>query len=123
MVSEILGRLRQLFPFKRTVRTQRYREDSSLLSSSSSTGEYQIWIEARSMIRPHGPAFPPLIISDNNIGIVTISESASRIVHELMVRKTTREAQIYRMIASTGNEKNAMVDAVRLKIRELGAES
>ena len=79
------------------------------------------WIEARSIVRASsGSAIPPLIISDNNIGLVTIDRNESRIIHKFLVRKQTEKpTKVYQTVVEMDHDsKNKLEDLVKAKMRE-----
>jgi hypothetical protein len=109
-VSEIMGRIRQMFPIKRLVRTGRF-------SRVSLVGRrHPDWVEARAIVHASGSIVPPLIISDNNLGLVTIEKNMSRIVHKLLVRKATKEVKVYESVVTTNDGRSPLEDNVRAKI-------
>ncbi|WP_148699867.1 hypothetical protein [Candidatus Nitrososphaera evergladensis] len=98
-ISDILGRIRQLFPFKRIVRVGHAMIDDGGGGSNSDSGARRIdWIEARAIVRTAGSPLSPLIISDNNIGLVTIEKDLS-VIHKLIVRKGGKDSKVYEAIA------------------------
>lgn len=110
-VSEILGRIRQIFPFKRLVRTGRLDRLRSLVGR-----RHPDWVEARTIVSASGSILPPLLISDNNIGYVTIERDLSRIVHKFLVRKATKETRIYETIVRTDGGRSPLEDNVNARI-------
>jgi hypothetical protein len=143
-VSEILGRIRQLFPFKQVVRVGWVNGGSSRLLSKSlrvksrPTLHLQIqsgkedyrsivkrppdWIEARSIVKTSGSIIPPLIISDNNIGLVTVDKN--NIVHRLLVRKDTKgKTKIHSAIVEMNRGKNRLEELVDTKILQVAQSS
>ncbi len=110
-VSEILGRIRQLFPFKRLVRTGRLDRLRSLVGRRDPD-----WVEARTIVSASGSILPPLLISDNNIGYVAIERDLSKITHTFLVRKGTRETRVYETVVRTHSGRSPLVDAVRARI-------
>jgi len=142
-MSEIMGRIQQLFPLKQTTRTGWMDSGSTrLLSKSlrvkskptphlqiqSRKGEYKSlvqrspdWIEARSIIRTSGSIFPPLIISDNNIGLVTIDRQANRITHKLLVRKNDKgKVKVHSAVVKMDHGENELEELVRARARQIG---
>ena len=111
-VSEIMGRIRQIFPFKRIVRTGRLLKDRGGAGS-----RYPDWIEARAIVKASGSLVPPLIISDNNLGLVTIEENMNRIIHKLLVRKGPQAIKVHESVVDKG--KSPMENAVKAKIAEM----
>jgi hypothetical protein len=110
-VSEIMGRIRQMFPFKRLVRTGRSSRIRSLVGR-----RHPDWVEARAIVNATGSIIPPLIICDNNLGFVTIERNLSRIVHKLLVRKATKEIKVHEAVVETNGGRSALEDNVRAKI-------
>lgn len=146
-VSEIMGRMRQLFPWKQIVQVGRINDDhskknqllyKSMRMKSKPTLHLHLeqrtkgnksavvqqppdWIEARSIVRASsGSAIPPLIISDNNIGLVTIDRNESRIIHKFLVRKQTEKpTKVYQTVVEMDHDsKNKLEDLVKAKMRE-----
>ena len=110
-VSEIMGRIRQMFPFKRLVRTGRFSHIRSLVGR-----RHPDWVEARAIVHASGSIIPPLIISDNNLGLVTIERNMSRIVHKLLVRKASGEIKVHEAIVTTKDGRSPLEDSVRARI-------
>jgi hypothetical protein len=111
-VSEILGRIRQMFPFKRLVRTGRLSYIRSLAGP-----RHPDWVEARTIVHTTGSIVPPLIISDNNLGLVTIDRSMCRIIHKLLVRKANGGAvKVHEAIVTTKNGRSPLEESVRAQI-------
>lgn len=110
-VSEILGRIRQLFPFKRLVRTGRISRLRSLMDR-----HHPDWVEARSIVHASGSIVPPLLISDNNLGLVTIEGNMSRISHKFLVRKRSGRIKVHETVVTTKDGKSALEDSVRAKV-------
>jgi hypothetical protein len=75
------------------------------------------WIEARSIVKPAGSITTPLLISDNNIGLVTIDDS--RIVQNFVTRKEiTQKTKLYRTLVKVTGGRNALDELIVLKMRE-----
>ena len=126
-----MGHIRQLFPLKQVVRIGWINGESSnrLLSDKSirikrrpsmhlniqqkKKGYKTIgrrlpdWIEARSIVKASGSIIPPLIISDNNIGLVTIDRSLNRITQTFLVRKEMKKEVITKIHRSIIEMKHA----------------
>ena len=143
-VSEIMGRIRQLFPWKQIVREGRINVDQnkdqhvskSMRVKSKPTLHLYIqqktkedksvvqqppdWIEARSIVKASGSTIPPLIISDNNIGLVAVDRNESRIIHEFLVRKQTEKGtKVHQTVVEMDHSgKNKLEELVRSKMRE-----
>jgi hypothetical protein len=73
------------------------------------------WVEARTIVSASGSIVPPLIISDNNIGYVTIEGDLSRIIHKLLVRKATEEIKIHETVVRTNGGRSPLEDDVSAK--------
>ncbi len=110
-ISDILGRVRQLFPFKRIVRT-------GLTKAMTNKSELQniSWMEARQIVRAGGSILSPLVISDNNLGLVTIT-SKSSITHKLIARKGLADRRVYEAVVST-DKRSPLEESRRVKISE-----
>jgi hypothetical protein len=110
-ISDILGRVRQLFPFKRIVRT-------GLTKAMTNKSELQniSWMEARQIVRASGSVLSPLVISDNNLGLVTITRKSS-ITHKLIVRKGIVDRRVYEAVVST-DKRSPLEESRRVKISE-----
>ena len=139
-ISEIMGRLRQLFPWNQVVRTGWMNGDpdnnrlssKSLRVKSKPTLHLHVqprkksnrlkerapdWIEVRSIVKASGSGIPPLLICDNNIGLVTIGEN--RIIHNFLVRKETpKRTKIHQTIVEIENGINELDALVSAKMRE-----
>lgn len=109
-VSEIMGRIRQMFPFKRLVRTGRFTHFSMV------GRRLPDWVEARAIVHTTGSIIPPLLISDNNVGLVTIERNMSRIIHSLLVRKATGEIKVHEAIVTTNDGRSPLEESVRARI-------
>jgi hypothetical protein len=48
------------------------------------------WVESRYIVQSSGFRIPSLVITDNNIGLVTISKDTCKIFHKLLVRKDNK---------------------------------
>jgi hypothetical protein len=144
-VSEIMGRIRQLFPWKHAVRVgwinddhsknhflsksmrvkgkpmlhlhiqQRAKEDESVVQQTPD------WIETRSIVNASGSIIPPLIISDNNIGLVSFDEKRNRIIHKFLVRELAKkEMKVHQTIVEMDHNKNMLEDLIKAKMLEIG---
>jgi len=141
-VSEIMGRIRQMFPWRQVVRigwTNGF--SNSLLSSKSlrvrsrptlhlhvqprnmkrlAAQRLPDWIEARSIVRASGSIISPLLISDNNIGLVSMEEN--KIIHRFMVRKeVTKSTKVHETILEMDHGRNELGDLVSTIVREFAA--
>jgi hypothetical protein len=56
------------------------------------------WIESRSIVKNSGFGIPALVVSDNNIGWVTIEEDKSRVSHQLLTRAKKKSIKIHAAI-------------------------
>ena len=110
-VSEILGRIRQLFPFKRLVRTGRINRLRSLIDRN-----HPDWVEARSIVNASGSIVPPLLISDNNLGLVTIEKKMGKITHKFLVRKGSGHTKVHETIVITKDGKGPLEESVRARV-------
>ncbi|HEU4823661.1 MAG TPA: hypothetical protein VFS97_09590 [Nitrososphaeraceae archaeon] len=145
-VSEIMGHIRQLFPWKQEVQVGWINDDESkhqLLSKTmrvkskptlhlhlqqrtkedkSELQQPPDWIEARSIVKASGSIISPLIISDNNIGLVSIDGDRNRIIHNFLVRKQTRkEMKVHQTIIEMDRYgKNKLEELVKAKMNEIG---
>lgn len=140
-VSEILGRIQQLFPLKQTVRTGWENGGTNRVLSKSlkvktkptlhlqvqpRKGDYKSlvqrpadWIEARSIVKTSGSLIPPLIISDNNVGLVTIDREVNRITHKLMVRKNSKgKVKVHSASVKMYREENKLEELVRARMHQ-----
>ncbi len=149
-ISDIMGRIRQLFPWKQVVRIGWLSNGggdsddvvtnySNRLSSKSlrirekpaphlevmpkkavkklSALRPPDWIEARYIVKPAGSIFSPLLISDNNIGLVTID--ANRIIHNFVTRKEmTRPTRFHRTIVEMKGGRNELDRLMILKMHK-----
>lgn len=113
-VSEILGRIRQLFPFKRLVRTGRLDAFRGRLDQ-----RLPDWVEARSIVHTSGSILPPLLISDNNLGFVSIERTMNRISHTFLVRKGVKELKVHQSVVTTNNGRSPLEDNVRARISRI----
>jgi hypothetical protein len=108
-ISDILGRIRQMFPFKRIVRT-----GYALVEDRETWKEQRInWIEVRAIIRTRGSVLSPLIISDNNLGMASIDRDL-RVNHRLIVRKGINETKVYEAAARL--DKSPLEESLRVRI-------
>ena len=48
------------------------------------------WIESRYIVKASGFSIPSLVITDNNIGLVSMNKHASKIFHKLLVQKKNK---------------------------------
>lgn len=145
-VSEIMGHIRQLFPWKQVVRVGWINDDDSkhqLLSKTmrvrskptlhlhmqqrtkedkSEIQQPPDWIEARSIVKTSGSIISPLIISDNNIGLVSIDEDGNRISHKFLVRKQAKkEVKVHQTTVEMDRYgKNKLEELVKAKMNEIG---
>jgi hypothetical protein len=117
-VSEILARIRQMFPFKRLVRTGRLSYIRSIVGR-----QHPDWVEARAIVPASGSIVPPLIISDNNLGLVTIDENMSRIIHKLLVRKAAGKIKVHEAIVTTKDGGSPLEESVRARISKFVLKS
>ena len=136
VVSEMLGRIQQLFPLKQTVRTGWESGGTNRVLSKSlkvktkptlhlqvqpRKGDYKSlvqkspdWIEARSIVKTSGSIIPPLIISDNNVGLVTIDRGINRITHKLLVRKNSKgKVKVHSAAVAMYRGENKLEELVR----------
>jgi hypothetical protein len=95
---------------------QRTKEDKSEIQQPPD------WIEARSIVKTSGSIISPLIISDNNIGLVSIDGDRNRIIHKFLVRKQTRkEMKVHQTIVEMDRYgKNKLEELVKAKMNEIG---
>jgi hypothetical protein len=56
------------------------------------------WIESRSIIKNSGSGIPVLVVSDNNLGWVTVEEDKSRVSHQLITRSKKSGIKIHTAI-------------------------
>jgi hypothetical protein len=80
------------------------------------------WVEARSIVHASGSFIPPLLISDNNIGLVSIERSMGKISHKLLVRKRSDLTKIHESIVLTKDGKSALEDSVKARISRYAKE-
>ena len=95
---------------------QRAKEDQSAFQQPPD------WIEAANLIlKASGPIIPPLIISDNNIGLVTVGRNENKIIHKFLVRKgITKATMVHQTVVEIDhNGKNKLEDLVRAKMYEI----
>jgi hypothetical protein len=138
-VSEIMGHIRQLFPLKQIVRvgwingnTYRILSESIRVKGKPTMHLYirqrkhdkpmgqqpPEWIEARSIVKASGSIIPPLIISDNNIGLVTLD--SNRIVHRLLVRKEGKKnVKVHQSVVEMDHGRSKLEDLVKAKMEEI----
>jgi hypothetical protein len=142
-ISEIMGRIRQLFPWKQVVRIgwtngliNNRLSSKSLRVKSRPTLHLHVqprnrkrlaarrppdWIEARSIVKASGSIIPPLLISDNNIGLVTIDRD--KIIHRFLVRKEiTKDTKIHQTVVKIDHGRNELDELVSAKMREFARE-
>jgi hypothetical protein len=144
-VSEIMGRIRQLCPWKQEVRICWMNSDFNYnwLSSKSlrvrrkPTLHLDIqprkkvdelvaqrppyWIEARSIVRDSSSLLAPLLISDNNIGLVAIDDK--KIIHNFQVRtELTKDMKVYQTIVEIDHGRNKLDELVTSKMHQFGRE-
>lgn len=110
-VSEIMGRIRQIFPFRRLVRTGRFDRLSSRVDWRPPD-----WIEARRIVNATGSFLPPLLISDNNLGLVAIERNMSKITHKFLVRKGSNKTLVHESVVTTKDGKSSLEDSVKARI-------
>jgi hypothetical protein len=143
-VSEIMGRIRQLFPLIHEVRMGWVNAGTSRLLSKSlrvksrptlhlqiqpRKGEYRSiirrpphWVEARSIASTSGSIIPPLIISDNNIGVVTIDREVNKITHKLLVRKDSKgKVKIHSVLVEMDHGENKLEELVKAMTHEIAS--
>jgi hypothetical protein len=70
------------------------KPDSSLYALTSPPD----WIESRSIIKNSGSGVPALVVSDNNLGWVTVEEDKSRVSHQLITRSKKKGIKIHTAI-------------------------
>jgi hypothetical protein len=143
-VSEIMGRIRQLFPWKQVVRigwtdgglTDNRLSSKSLMVKGRPTLHLSIlprnrkklakqrppdWIEARSIIRASGSILTPLLICDNNIGMVTNGEN--KIMQKFLIRKEgTSKLKVYETVVELDHNRNKLDKLVSAKIDEFAGD-
>jgi hypothetical protein len=110
-VSEIMGRIRQIFPFRRLVRTGRFDRLSSMVDR-----RLPDWIEARRIVNATGSFLPPLLISDNNLGMVVIDRNMSKITHKFLVRKGSNKTLVHESVVITKDGKSSLEAMVKERI-------
>jgi hypothetical protein len=64
------------------------------------------WIESRSIVAASGPGISSLVISDNNLGWMTIEEDKNKITHRLLVRKEKKATRIYEAVMEMKKKSN-----------------
>jgi hypothetical protein len=137
-----MGRIRQLFPWKQVVRigwmnggSNNQLSSKSLRVKGKPTLHLHVqprnrkrlaaqrppdWIEARAIVRASGSIIPPLLISDNNIGLVTIDEN--KIIHRFLVRKEMpKDTKVHQTVVEMDHGRNELDDLVSAKMREFAA--
>jgi hypothetical protein len=146
-VSEIMGRIRQAFPWKQVVRigwvngkdpgNRNKLSSKSLRVRAKPTPHLDIrprnearelakvrppdWIEARSIVRPTGSIFAPLLISENNIGLVTIN--SNRIIHNFVVRNNmVKHSKLQPTVVEMNDGRNELDNLIVLKMREFAGK-
>jgi hypothetical protein len=67
-------------------------------SSSGPLPKSPDWIESRSILKTSGSRIPLLVISDNNLGWVTIEKDKNRISHKLLTLTEKNESKIHEVI-------------------------
>jgi hypothetical protein len=72
----------------------RIKANSALYSLTSPPD----WIESRSIIKHSDSGISTLVVSDNNLGWVTVEEDKSRVSHQLLTRSKKRGIKIYSAI-------------------------
>lgn len=110
-VSEIMGRIRQLFPFKRLVRTGRISRLKSVANQQRPD-----WVEARTIVHASGSLVPPLLISDNNLGLVSVEKNLSKITHTFLVRRKFAQTKVHETVVTTKDGKSPLEDSVRARM-------
>jgi hypothetical protein len=110
IINEVLGRLSQLFSSRRSMRIgwNDMPSKSQKLKHQKKNGimyadEHRVkpnsdaierkppdWIESRYIVKASGFSIPSLVITDNNIGLVTIDKHRSKIFHKLLVQKKNK---------------------------------
>jgi hypothetical protein len=115
VINEILGRLSQLFSSRQSVRIgwnndmsarskklkyqnngviyaiiNRIKRNYYALIKQQSKSTPPDWVESRYIVQSSGFRIPSLVITDNNIGLVTISKDTCKIFHKLLVRKDNK---------------------------------
>lgn len=111
IINEVLGRLSQLFSSRRSMRIgwNDIPSKSQKLKHQKKNGilcadEYRIkpnsdaierkppdWIGSRYIVKASGFSIPSLVITDNNIGLITIDKHrSSKIFHKLLVQKKNK---------------------------------
>jgi hypothetical protein len=108
IINEILGRLSQLFSSRRSLRigwndilskSQKLKHQKNGLLYANEYGvkpnsevikKPPDWIESRYIVKASGFSIPSLVITDNNIGLVSINKHASKIFHKLLVQKKNK---------------------------------
>jgi hypothetical protein len=108
IINEILGRLSQLFSSRRSLRigwndilskSQKLKHQKNGLLHANEYGvkpssevikKPPDWIESRYIVKASGFSIPSLVITDNNIGLVSINKHASKIFHKLLVQKKNK---------------------------------
>lgn len=64
------------------------------------------WIESRSIVAASGQGISSLVISDNNLGWMTIEEDKNKITHRLLVKKDKKTTRIYEAIMEMNRQKS-----------------
>jgi hypothetical protein len=141
-----MGRIRQLFPWRQVVRIGWTNGDFSNNRLSSKPLRVKSkptllhlhvqprkkvnelvaqrppdWIEARSIVKASGSIIPPLLISDNNIGLVTIDQN--QVIQRFLVRKEMKkETKVHRTVVEMNHGRNELDELISAKMREFAHE-
>jgi hypothetical protein len=78
-----------------------YSSNTGVKSDSSSLDLLPLppdWIESRSIVKNSGSRIPALVVSDNNIGWVTIEEDKCRVSHQLLTRAKKKGIKVHATI-------------------------
>ncbi|AFU57798.1 hypothetical protein Ngar_c08560 [Candidatus Nitrososphaera gargensis Ga9.2] len=143
-ISEIMGRIRQLFPWRQVVRigwvngglsNNRFSSKSLRIKGKPTRHLYvrprkspelskqrsPDWIEARTIVKASGSIIPPLLISDNNIGLVSIEDS--KVIQRFLVRKEiTKDTRIHQTVVEMNQGRNELDELISAKMREFATE-
>ncbi len=145
-VSEIMGRIRQLFPWKQVVGIGWVDSDidsvnklsaKSLRVKTRPTRHLDVrprkeardlakyrppdWIEARTIVKPAGSIMTPLLISDNNIGLVTVEDGM--IIQDFVTRReVNKKTKLYKTLVKVNGGRSRLDDLIVLKMREFASK-
>jgi hypothetical protein len=76
---------------------------------------------SQTIVKASGSIIPSLLISDNNIGLVTIDQN--QIIQRFLVRKEMKkETKVHRTVVEMNHGRNELDELISAKMREFAHE-